>query len=95
MFPCTLDVMKQFFLTYSAVSQDYDWHVGNQHNADEFIASLSLTVFQNMKLLHKKKGMSQASIYDVIDNTHNVLTSCCFARFLYFCSVAEKAASAL
>lgn len=42
------------------MSQDYDWHVGDQldskeHNADKFIAPPNLTVFQNMRLLHKKQ----------------------------------------
>lgn len=65
------------FVQQSAVTQDYDWHVGNQldnkeHNAVEFTTPPNLTVFQNMKQLHKKNQHVTRSIYDVIDYICNV-----------------------
>lgn len=53
------------------MSQDNDWHVGNQLDykeqiEDEFIAPPNFTVFQNMKQFHKKKQHVKRSIYNIL-----------------------------
>lgn len=42
-----------------------------ERHADEFITPPNFTVFQNMKLLHKKQHVT-SSICDVIDSIYNV-----------------------